>query len=224
MKKPLGITVLRKRDIVEKLFPQPIASCYGIGKKTYPKLEQLGILTIGDFTRPENKEKILSIMSEPSYLSYLDHIMGRSSDVIDPKRYAIPKSISNETTLNYSMDSHDAILKILIEILEHTHERLQKEELVAKTIGIKLRDDQFQTINRSITFQEHTDEYAPFLDAVESLFEDHYHGEAIRLVGVFMNSVLQKKDLKMDYNLFTYQMFSKREEDMYQHEIKKKTS
>ena len=224
MKKPLGITVLRKRDIVEKLFPQPIASCYGIGKKTYPRLEQLGILTIGDFTRPENKEKLLSIMSEPSYLSYLDHIMGRSSDVIDPKRYAIPKSISNETTLNYSMDSHDAILKILIEILEHTHERLQKEELVAKTIGIKLRDDRFQTINRSITFQEHTDEYEPFLDAVESLFEDHYHGEAIRLVGVFMNSVLQKKDLKMDYNLFTYQMFSKREEDMYQHEIKKKTS
>ncbi len=224
MKKPLGITVLRKKDIVEKLFPLPIAACYGIGKKTYPRLEQLGILTMGDFTKPEHKEKILTIMSEPSYHSYLEHIMGHSSDIIDPKRYAIPKSISNETTLNYSMDSSDAILKIIIEILEHTHERLQREELVAKTIGIKLRDDQFQTINRSITLAEHTDDYDTFLDAIESLFEENYHGEAIRLVGVFMNSVLQKKDLKLDYNLFTYQMFSKREEDMYHALKKKKTS
>ncbi len=51
MKKPLGITVLRKKDIVEKLFPLHISNMYGIGKKTYPKLIDLGILTIGDFVR-----------------------------------------------------------------------------------------------------------------------------------------------------------------------------
>ncbi len=224
MKKPLGITVMRKKDIVDKLFPLPISSCFGIGKKTYPRLEQIGIQTIGDFTKKENKNKILSIMSEPSYESYLDHILGRSSDIIDPKRYMIPKSISNETTLNYSMDDHEAIFKIITEILEHTHERLVKEELVAKTIGIRLRDSNFETINRSYTFNEHTDDYDLFYDAVETLFEDNYHKEALRLVGVFMNSVIQKKDLKQDYNLFTYQEFSKREEALYQRDKKKRTS
>lgn len=224
MKKPLGITVMRKKDIVYKLFPLPISSCFGIGKKTYPRLEQIGIQTIGDFTKKENKNKILSIMSEPSYESYLDHILGRSSDIIDPKRYMIPKSISNETTLNYSMDDHEAIFKIITEILEHTHERLVKEELVAKTIGIRLRDSNFETINRSYTFNEHTDDYDLFYDAVETLFEDNYHKEALRLVGVFMNSVIQKKDLKQDYNLFTYQEFSKREVALYQRDKKKRTS
>lgn len=224
MKKPLGITVMRKKDIVDKLFPLPISSCFGIGKKTYPRLEQIGIQTIGDFTKKENKNKILSIMSEPSYESYLDHILGRSSDIIDPKRYMIPKSISNETTLNYSMDDHEAIFKIITEILEHTHERLVKEELVAKTIGIRLRDSNFETINRSYTFNEHTDDYDLFYDAVETLFEDNYHKEALRLVGVFMNSVIQKKDLKQDYNLFTYQEFSKREVALYQRDKKKRTS
>ena len=224
MQKPLGITVLRKKDIVNKLFPLPISDCFGIGKKTYPRLEQLGILTIGDFTKKENKERILSIMSEQSYLSYLEHILGHSSDIIDPKRYAIPKSISNETTLNYSMDSSDAIFKIIEEILEHTHERLINEELVAKTVGIRLRDENFETINRSYTFKEHTDVYEEFYDAVEMLFEENYHGEALRLVGVFMGSVVQKKDLKIDYNLFTYQEFSKREEAIYHKEQKKRTS
>lgn len=224
MQKPLGITVLRKKDIVSKLFPLPISACFGIGKKTYPRLEQIGIMTIGDFTKKENKEKILSIMSEQSYESYLEHILGHSSDVIDPKRYAIPKSISNETTLNYSMDSNDAIFKVITEILEHTHERLISEELVAKTVGIRLRDSNFETINRSFTFKEHTDDFETFYDAVEMLFEENYHGEALRLVGVFMGSVLQKKDLKMDYNLFTYQEFSKREEALYHKEQKKRTS
>ena len=79
-------------------------------------------------------------------------------------------------------------------------------------------------INRSYTFNEHTDDYDLFYDAVETLFEDNYHKEALRLVGVFMNSVIQKKDLKQDYNLFTYQEFSKREVALYQRDKKKRTS
>ncbi|MFH1693120.1 MAG: DNA polymerase IV [Bacillota bacterium] len=216
MKKPLGITVLRKKDIVDKLFPLQIREMYGIGKKTYPKLEAIGIKTIGDFTKAEHKKEILQVVSEQSYLSYLDHIMGRSSDLIDPKRYAIPKSISNETTLNYNMDDPDAIFKVIIELLESTHERLIKEELVAKTIGIKLRDSEFLTINRSTSFDLHTDDYQSFYNVVETLFEENYHQEPIRLVGVFLNQVVLKKDLKVDYNLFTYQELTKREENIYQ--------
>ncbi|PKK98082.1 MAG: hypothetical protein CVV57_09135 [Tenericutes bacterium HGW-Tenericutes-2] len=215
MKKPMGITVLRKSDIVDKLFPLPIRDCYGIGKKTYPRLENIGIDTIGSFTKPENKEKILTIMSEQSYASYIEHIMGRSSDVIDPKKYAIPKSISNETTLNYNMDSSDAIFKIITELLENTHDRLLKEELVTKTVGIRLRDNNFETTNRSVSFVNHTDSYEQILDAIETLFEENYKGEPLRLVGVFFNSVVQKKDLKIDYNLFNYQELTKREESIY---------
>jgi DNA polymerase-4 len=223
MKKPLGITVLRKSDIVDKLFPLPIKDMYGIGKKTYPRLEALGIHTIGDFTKSEYKELILSIMSEQSYTSYLDHILGKSSDEIDPKRYAIPKSISNETTLNYHMDQSEAILKIITELLEHTHERLVSEELVCKTVGIKIKDAEFDSINRSLTLKEYTDDYNQIKEAIETVFEENYHGEPIRLIGVFFNQVILKKDLKIEYNLFTYQELSKREESMYQNK-KKQTS
>ena len=216
MKKPMGITVLRKKDIVEKLFPLPISDMYGIGKKTYPKLESIGINTIGDFTKLENKPKILSIMSEQSYLSFIDHIMGRSSDIIDPKKYAIPKSISNETTLNYNMNDSDVILKIIIELLEYTHERLIKDELVAKTVGIKLKDADFNITNRSFTLNLHTDSFEIFKEAIENLFEDNYHQEPLRLVGVFLSQVVQKRDLKDDFNLFTYQELTKREESIYQ--------
>ncbi|MCR3905656.1 MAG: hypothetical protein NUK62_01315 [Tenericutes bacterium] len=215
MQKPLGITVLRKKDIVDKLFSLPIQDMYGIGKKTYPKLISLGVKTIGDFTKDEYKKDILEVMSESSYLSYLDHILGRSSDVIDPRKYAIPKSISNETTLNYNMDQSEAIFKVIEELLEQTHERLVSEELVAKTVGIRIKDASFEMMNRSFTFNEHIDEYALFYEAVDSLFEENYNNEPVRLVGVFLSQIVQKKDLKKDYNLFTYQEMTKREENLY---------
>src|SRR5690606_40350316 len=48
MKKPLGVTVLRKREIKEKLWPLPIGEMYGVGKKTEEKLKNINVYTIGD--------------------------------------------------------------------------------------------------------------------------------------------------------------------------------
>ena len=49
MKKPLGITVLRKRDIKELMWPLPIEDLFGAGKKTCAMLREINIKTIGDF-------------------------------------------------------------------------------------------------------------------------------------------------------------------------------
>lgn len=221
MKKPMGITVLRKKDIVNKLFKLPIKDMHGIGKKTYPRLMELGIMTIGEFTLGSNKENILSIMSEQSYIGYLDHILGKSSDVIDPDKYGIPKSISNETTFNYPMDDFEAIFELIIEQLKTSHQRLVKEELVTKTIGIRLRDTDFNTISRSITLDEFTDDYDTIYDYVLELFETNYKEKAIRLAGVSLAQLLLKKDLKIDINLFNYHEFTKREKKLYKKQLKK---
>lgn len=212
MKKPMGITVLRKKDIVQKLFTLSIKDMFGIGKKTYPRLIEMGVLTIGDFTKEENKTKILEIMTEQSYLGYLDHIMGRSTNIIDPDKYSIPQSISNESTFNYPMDEFDAILKVIDEQLEQSFNRLINEELVLRTVGIRLKDTDFNLITRSFTFSEYTDDFHQVLEKIHDLFETNYNQEPIRLAGVSLSQLILKKDLKIDINLFNYQNFTKREE------------
>src|SRR5690625_4754744 len=53
MKKPLGITVLRKRDLPYKLWPLPIEKMYGVGKQTAKKLKKINIHTIGDLAKSD---------------------------------------------------------------------------------------------------------------------------------------------------------------------------
>lgn len=48
MKKPLGITILRKRQVPDILWPLPVGEMHGVGKKTAEKLKGLGIHTIGE--------------------------------------------------------------------------------------------------------------------------------------------------------------------------------
>jgi len=211
MQKPLGITVIRKKDIVGKLFPLPIKEMHGIGKKTYPKLEEIGIKTIGDFTKDSFKDRILNMMSEQSYQSYLDHILGRSNDIVDPNKYSIHQSMSNETTLNYVMDEAEAMLKIIDDLIDQTYQRLQNEEYVVKTVGIKLKYQDFKQMTRSYSFNEYHEDIVLIREQIHELFEKYYDGEPVRLIGVTFQQVMLKKDMKIDINLFNYQQFTKRE-------------
>ena len=54
MKKPLGITVLRKREIDKLMWPLDISEMFGVGKKTAPRLRAIGINTIGDLANYKN--------------------------------------------------------------------------------------------------------------------------------------------------------------------------
>lgn len=215
LKKPLGITVIRRRDIEDKILPLSIKDMFGIGKKTAPLLVERGILTIGDFLKKENKSKILEIMKLPMYESYIEHILGYSSDVVDPKKYAIPKSVTNETTLNFPIDQTDLVINEIKEMFSIAYDRLISDELIAKGVTIKFKTKDFKLITRSQVLNDYTDERDILYHAIEELVEQHYKNEPVRLIGCGFYQVMQKRDLKIDYNLFTYDTMSKRENDLF---------
>ena len=49
--KPMGLTIIHKRDIKNILFPLKVESMFGVGKRTAPRLKSVGIKTIGEMTR-----------------------------------------------------------------------------------------------------------------------------------------------------------------------------
>lgn len=203
IKKPMGITILRKRDIVEKLFPLPIKDLYGLGRKTYPKLIEEGILTIGDFTLKENYATILSFMSDDHYQSFLLHIYGHSTNIIDDQ-YVKPKSISQETTLNYDIEVEDLILDIMEPLIDEVVEKLIKHQLYAKTIGYKLKTHTFKLQTKSKTLLEATHDLNVIKEAIRDLFIKNYDHTPIRLAGVYVSNL---EEDRTPFNLFTYHLF-----------------
>lgn len=204
MKKPLGVTVLRKREVEKLLFPLPVSEIFGVGKKTYPKIMAENINTIGEFAAPENKSKVLRIVGENTYNYVLDSIYGKTSDIVDANRYSNSQSISTSTTFDTPLVTEDDILFEMRDMCKKLVKKMQMDNYFTKTVTITLRNTDFKTVTRSKSV-DYSNNFQTLYDCVIALVEDNYRDEALRLVGVGFSNLCLESDLPVDYNLFTYQ-------------------
>ncbi|MDE6656336.1 MAG: DNA polymerase IV [Anaeroplasmataceae bacterium] len=202
MKKPLGITVLRKRDVKEILYPLSVKDIFGIGKKTYPSLFSNDIKTIADFMDPANRQKIIKLIGQTTYDYAYSHILGNSSNVVDPNRRSESESISTSQTFDRVINSSIEVLYELRKMTREMVNKLTQSHYFTKTITITLRNIDFKTITRSKSI-DYTDDYDTIYDVVVDLVEEHYHDEPLRLLGVGLSNLKEEKDLPREYNLFT---------------------
>lgn len=212
LQKPLGITIIRSKDIKEKLYPLSVSSIFGIGKKTYPKLIENGITTIGDFMNLDNKDLIIKLIGNQIYSSEFKALSGNSSDVVDPNRYSDPESISRSTTFDNPLINIDEVTNAIDNMLKDVYKTMLKEKKKTKTIGITLRDKAFKTITRSKSINEATVDFALISDIVHELIEDNYQDKPYRLVGVGLYNLIEENKKDVEINLFNYQDYYGKEE------------
>src|SRR5690606_14315643 len=126
---------------------------------------------------------------------------------IDPEKYRLPKSISSETTFNYDVSDEVIILDEIHNQLDDCIRRMNRYEMMAKTVGFKIKKTDFSIITRSMTLNEHTFDTVLLKDALDTLFEASYSNEKIRLVGAHLSNLSLKVDKKLPFNLFNYKKF-----------------
>lgn len=212
MKKPMGITILRKRDIKKKLYPLSVKEIHGVGAKTYPRLMDNGIHTIKDFLEPKNKDVIINEIGENTYVNLYESLKGNSSDFVDPDKYKVPMSISNETTLPYDMDHYESLIDLMNGLFDEGYERLIKEKLLCKTVFIKIRYSNRITPTRSISFNDYTKDESLLRENMLYLFERAYNQKAVRLLGVGFGSIIEASEYKIDRTIFNYQEVDEKKE------------
>jgi DNA polymerase-4 len=205
MKKPLGLTIIRKRDAILKLGNLSVKDIYGVGKKTWPRLIENNIKTINDFLNEENKDLIIELVGNNTYNYVIESIKGNTSNIVNPDRYAKNESISTSQTYDNYLVSVSDVLFELRKMTLNMIERIKKKKFLTKTISITLRDRNFYTITRSKTI-DFTDDFYIIFDVVSDLVESNYKSEPLRLVGVGFSNLRDKNEVFMeDYNLFTYE-------------------
>ena len=207
MKKPMGITVLRIRDVAEKMWPLPIGDMRGIGNKTVPLLEDLGIHTIGDLANYANLDDL-----RPIFGNNLDEIMEktRGYDHREILKDYDSKSMGISETFLDDITEYEELRGILRILSKNLSNRLKNEKKRGKHVSIRICYYDFRNIDRSMTLNSPIWKADDIFLAAISLFDDHWdEGEAVRLLGISVSDFMTGED--DEFTLFNQEEYLKTE-------------
>ncbi|WP_186578285.1 DNA polymerase IV [Aquibacillus kalidii] len=209
MKKPMGITILRKRDLDEKLWPLPVGEMYGIGKKTADKLNNLKIFTIKDLVEADSYQlkRVLGINGE----RLQNRANGIDPSPVDPDAIYDFKSIGSSETLPHDTTDESEIKKLMRHLVRNVTRRLKRKQAVGRNIQVMIRFHNRKTITRSIKLPDYIEEEEDIFSVSYDLFNQNWNGEAIRLLGVTVQDIAEKKDVAQQLDLFTYEKDASKE-------------
>jgi len=203
MKKPMGITIIRRKDVRKMLDPLPIGDFFGIGKKTAPRLIEKGIKTIGDLAKLVNGDEDTA-KGELGKFYYVikDWINGYGSDIVDNGPFD-PKSIGNSETFMNDTNNYDEIKNRLLKIAKEVSQRAKEADKVGSTTQIVMKDNNFKVINRSKSLKKPTNDYEIISSEVLALLDKNYDEDRmIRLVGVTLQNLVDPTEAVVQLSIF----------------------
>jgi DNA polymerase-4 len=182
--KPAGITILRESDIAARIWPLAVRKVNGIGPKAGARLETLGIQTIGDLAKTES---LLLIETFGTSFGVWMHEAAHGRDERAVVTYSEPKSISRETTFEndlHAVRDREKLSQIFTDLCVKLAGDLLRKGYAGKTIGLKLRFDNFKTITRDHTIDVPTQDAAMIRRAAGECLKRVPLDRRIRLLGV----------------------------------------
>ncbi|MCQ2792308.1 MAG: DNA polymerase IV [Bacilli bacterium] len=201
-KKPMGITIMRKRDIKSKIYPLSIENFYGIGMRTTPHLKNLGIRTIGDLSSYLiNKEKEALSLFGKYYYDLLAALNGTSDNQVHLE-IDDPKSIGNSMTLMMDTTDEDEITNALLLMSKEVSSRLKNNHVKGKTIQLVVKDADFKVHQKSLTLPKPINSVNEIKLAALNMFNKYFKGITIRLVGVTLSNLVPLHEDNVQLSLF----------------------
>lgn len=203
MKKPMGITILRIRDLPQTLWPLPVEKMYGVGQKTAAKLQNVHIQTIGDLAQADVYElsQLLGINGE----RLKNRANGIDPRPVDPDAVNEFKSIGSSQTLPHDTTDETEIRHLLDRLADNVEQRMNRRDAVGLSVQLMIRYHNRETITRSKKLQNYIDEKSDILQVALMLFHEHWNLEPIRLLGITISDMAEKQHIAKQLNLFTYE-------------------
>ena len=205
LKKPLGLTIIRRKDVSTILYPLKVEDMFGIGKKTAPRLKSLDINTIGDLANKIDKEDqmVKDILGKFFYV-VKDWLHGYGSDEIiyQPED---PKSIGNSTTMMHDSNEYEEIKYYFSILAKEVSSRAKKENKLGNTIQIVVKDTSFKSHNKSLTFENPTNDEKYILNTALKLYEKNFTDLTLRLVGITLQNLIDPREMVIQMTLFDYE-------------------
>jgi len=187
--KPDGVTILTPADIETRIWPLHVKKVNGIGPKAVEKLAGLGIHVIADLARAD--AGLLQTHFGRSYAAWL-HAVALGLDDRPVVTSSEPKSLSRETTFErdlHARHDRDTLSAIFTGLCTRVAEDLQRKGYLGRTIGIKLRYDDFRTVTRDVSLPAPTDDAAAIRRAAGECLRRVPLERRLRLLGVRVSAL-----------------------------------
>ena len=194
--KPDKLHTLFKSEIKEKLWPLDVSELFLVGKKSVPKLNRMGIKTVGDLAKTD-KQLLIKEFGKFGYTiwKYSNGESNEEVNFISEK----PKGIGNEETLSYDYVKLEDLETKLVELVEKVAWRLRKEEMLATIVSVQLKTKDFVKISHQKKLSNRTDVTKDILITAKELLKEMYNGTPIRLIGVRVEGLQEKEQLQMSF-------------------------
>jgi DNA polymerase-4 len=179
--KPAGLVVLSRDEALERFAGEPPSLIPGIGPKSASKLERMGIRTLAEL-RARDVETLVEAFG-PRSGRWL-HARARFEDETPIVTAHETKSQSTEITFDTDVGDREEMVASLTSLAEELCRRLRARDLEGRTIGIKVRLDDWTNASRSQTVERPTNDPALVTSVALELLRAYDPPRPVRLLGV----------------------------------------
>jgi len=187
--KPRGFSVIGRAETEAFLLPKPVRIIWGVGAATQTALEAAGIRTIADLKRWDRTDLIARFGSTGDRLWHLAR--GLDTRRVNPDEKL--KSISKETTFNEDTADADILDGHIWRLAEQVADRAKAKALAGRTVTLKLKRSDFQTVTRRQSLPDPTQLTDRIYRAAAELFA-HAPKGPFRLIGVGISDLTPEAD------------------------------
>lgn len=183
---PNALTVVPPGEEARFLSPLPVDMLWGVGPKSKERLESLGITTIGDLA-------VYPVIELAQIFGKHGYQLSQRARGIDQRPLVMErdiKSVSNERTFRHDKERREEILGEINRLAQKVSRRLQKKGLKGRTIQIKVRWSDFDTLTRQVTLGKAVQDAGTISKHCQELFELVWQDDRrVRLIGVGVSNL-----------------------------------
>ncbi len=198
LKKPNGVSTLYPGEVPQKLWPLPVSELFMVGRATFKKLKQMGVLTIGDLSALE-PAYLKSKLKSHGVLIW-QYANGIDLSPVQKNGHIPEKSIGNSTTTGYDVDRVEEAELVLLSLCESVGARLREKGMRAQVVQVHVKNHLFETRSKQIKVKHPIESTLTLFNEARALLKALWDGTPLRHLGV-ATSALTRDDF-VQYDLF----------------------
>ncbi len=192
--KPDKVHTLWKEEIETKMWKLPVSELFMVGKRSMPKLQKMGIKTIGDLAKKEEKELIKAFGKYGKMIWEYSNGIDLSEVNYEEEK---PKGIGNSITLPYDYTNIEKLEEVLLALVEQVTYRLRHHELLANVVNVQIKTNEFKVLSHQRKLDFPTDSTKIIQEMAKKLLKEVYHRVPVRLIGVRVDQLVEKEQRQL---------------------------